>query len=270
VPTTGYFLDSIPGPVLLIGTVVLTSLAIEAGYLLGRRWLKRASEEEQSRNPAAAIHGSILALLSFLLAFTFGLAANRWDARRNLVLAEANSIGTCFLMAEMLPPPFDTAARELLLEYMDARLNAVQPGELDAAIARSEQLHARLWGQAVEVSRIAPESRAFALYTQSLDTLIDLHEERMVAGVYNRLPGVVWSGLYMVAILGMLSLGYHLAISDSRRGFNYLALAISFSVVIALIADLDRPQGGTLTVGQQALEDVRQSMIEMTETREVR
>lgn len=160
---TGYFLDSIPGPIILVGTIAVTTLAIEVGYFLGRRRLNRTGEEERGRKPAAALHASILALLAFVLAFAFSLAVNRYDARKKLVLAEANSIGTCFLRAEMLPPPFDTEARELLLEYVDARLGAVRPGGLDAAIARSEQLHTQLWTQAVEVSRLAPESHTLIL-----------------------------------------------------------------------------------------------------------
>jgi len=258
---TGYLLDSIPGPIILVGTIVVTTLAIEVGYVLGRRRLKRTGEEERGQKPAAALHGTILALLAFLLAFAFGMAANRHDARKKLVLAEANSIGTCFLRAEMLPPPFDTEARALLLEYVDTRLSAVRPGELDAAIAGSEQLHAQLWTQAVEVSRLAPQSYTSELYIQSLNALIDLHEDRMIAGVHDRLPGVMWIVLYIVAILGMLSLGYHLAISDSRRALNYLPLAVAFSLVFSLIADVDRPRAGLLMVGQQALEDVRETMI---------
>jgi hypothetical protein len=39
-----------------------------------------------------------------------------------------------------------------------------------------------------------------------------------------------------------------------------LALALIFSVVLLLIADLDRPQRGLLTVSQQAMIDLQKSM----------
>ena len=84
----------------------------------------------------------------------------------------------------------------------------------------------------------------------------------MVAGIYDRLPGGVWAVLYLVAILAMLAMGYHLALTDSRRSMTSVALALAFSLVIGLIVDLDRPQTGALTVGQQSMVDVRATMIE--------
>ena len=44
-----------------------------------------------------------LGLLAFILAFTFGLAAARFDTRRQVLLDEANAIGTTYLRAGMLP-----------------------------------------------------------------------------------------------------------------------------------------------------------------------
>ena len=46
-----------------------------------------------------------LALLAFILAFTFGLAGSWFDVRRRLVVDEANAIGTTYLRAGMLPSP---------------------------------------------------------------------------------------------------------------------------------------------------------------------
>ena len=39
------------------------------------------------------------------LAFTFGLAASRFDVRRGLVIDEANAIGTTLLRGGLLPEP---------------------------------------------------------------------------------------------------------------------------------------------------------------------
>ena len=258
-----YFLDTLPALGVFFGTVAICWLAIEGGYLAGRLRVRGGAHEKG--DSVSAMHGSILALLAFILAFTFGMAANRYDARKKLVLAEANAIGTCYLRAQLLPSPFDTEMRGLLLEYVDTRLDAVQPEKLESALARAEELHALLWSQAVQVSREAPGSYGFVLFVQSLNEVIDLHEKRVVAGIYDRLPGGVWGVLYAVAMLAMLATGYHLALTDSRRSMTSVALAIAFSLVIGLIVDLDRPQSGALTVGQQSMVDVRGSMIEMSE-----
>jgi hypothetical protein len=256
---TVYFLDVLPAWAVFVATVAMCWLAVEGGRLAGRLRVRVGAQEKS--DSVAALHGSILALLAFILAFTFGMAANRFDARKKLVLAEANAIGTCYLRAELLPSPFDTEMRALLLEYVDARLDAVQPDKLESALARAEELHALLWSQTVQVSREVPGSYGFVLFAQSLNEVIDLHEKRVVASIYDRLPGGVWGVLYAVAIIAMLATGYHLALTDSRRSLTSVALAVAFSMVIALIVDLDRPQSGALRVGQQSMVDVQESMI---------
>ena len=71
--------------------------------------------------------GAMLGLLAFILAFTFGLVAARFDTRRQVLLDEANAIGTTYLRAGMLPEQGEKI-RALLRDYVSVRLNAVRPG----------------------------------------------------------------------------------------------------------------------------------------------
>ena len=135
-------LDFLPLWALFGTTLVLVLLAVEGGFWLGR-WRQRRAEHEQE-TPVGAIVGAILGLLGFLLAFTFGMAASRFDIRRELVLDEANAIGTTYLRAALVPEPHRTQIRTLLRDYVELRLEAVQPGMLVAALAL-EELQGRLW-----------------------------------------------------------------------------------------------------------------------------
>jgi hypothetical protein len=63
-----------------------------------------------------------------------------------------------------------------------------------------------------------------------------------------------------IALLSLAAMGYHAGLVGTVRSLAVIVVAITFSAVIVLIADLDRPQEGSLTVSQQALIDVRQSM----------
>ena len=96
-------------------------LALEGGYRLGRWRHDRPAEEKET--PVGAMVGSILGLLAFLLAFTFGMAATRFEARRQAVLDEANAIGTTYLRARLLPEPQRTESAKLLREYVDVRIS---------------------------------------------------------------------------------------------------------------------------------------------------
>lgn len=248
-------LDVLPLWALLVAIVLLVLIAVEAGYRLG----KSGRTEKDEDTPVGEMVGATLGLLAFLLAFTFGLAASRYDTRRQLLLDEANAIGTTYLRAGMLPEGRDEI-RSLLRQYVDIRLEAVQPGKTQASIRRSEMLQKQLWESAVPIAQKNPGSIVVGLYIQSLNEVIDLHAKRLTAGVRNRIPLAIWGALYGVTVLSFAALGYHAGLSRTRRSPAILPVALTFAVVIWLIADLDRPQEGALTVSQQAMIDLRASM----------
>jgi hypothetical protein len=130
--------------VVLFAAVVLTSFAaIEVGYRLGQYRRQQASREKAEA--LGAIVPLILALLAFILAFTFGMAGSRYDDRKTAVLEEANAIGTAYLRTELLPATYQESIHALLAEYVDIRLKAVQGFDyLPQVIARSKEIHASL------------------------------------------------------------------------------------------------------------------------------
>ncbi len=209
---------------------------------------------------ASATVGATLALLAFTLAFTFAMAASRYDTRKQLVLEEANAIGTTYLRALLLPTLQASEVRELLRRYVDARLEAAaQPGKRSEALARSEQLHELLWRQAVAAGSAQADSVMTGLFIASLNDVIDLHAKRLAAW-RNRIPPTIWLFLYLTAVLGMASMGYHTGLTGSRRTAAVIFLTLAFSGAMALIADLDRPQQGLIRVSQQAMQDLQASM----------
>lgn len=250
-------LDFLPLWAILPLTIALCLFSVEVGYRVARNRLERSQEEKES--PVSGMVGATLGLLAFMLAFTFGLAGSRFEDRRQVLLSEANAIGTTYLRTSMLLEPVRTETQNLLREYVDLRLEAIQPGKLDQALSKSEALHNRLWAQAVAATE-KDRSPIAALYVQSLNEVIDLHAERVVAGLRSRVPGVIWIVLYVLAILAMIIMGYHSGLAHSRRSIAVIALVIGFSSVLYLIADLDRPGQGTLRVSQQSMIDLRNSM----------
>lgn len=251
-------LDPFPIWTILPMTVGLALLSVELGYRFARHRQRRAQEEKESQ--VGGMVGATLGLLAFMLAFTFGLAASRFEDRRQVLLSEANAIGTTYLRTSIIPEPMRTEARNLLREYVDVRLEGVQqPGKLEQAIARSEELQDRLWSQAVAATE-KERSPMTSLFVQSLNEVIDLHATRMMAGLQSRVPAVIWIALYLLGFLAMVILGYQSRLANSRRSIAIIALILGFSVVLVLIADLDRPGHGMLQVNQQAMIDLRRSM----------
>ena len=249
-------LDALPLWAFFIAILLLILLSVEVGYRLGKY---RRSRSEESEAPVSAMVATTLGLLAFILAFTFGLAATRFDMRRQLVLEEANAIGTTYLRAEMLPGR-GSDIRALLRSYVDTRLEAIRSGKVVEGMRQSEDLQNQLWAQSVAIAEKNPNSIVVGLFVQSLNEVIDLHAKRVTAGMRNRIPSVIWAALFGVASLSFLVMGYHVGLTTTPRSLAVFVVAFTFTVVIELIADLDRPLEGTLTVSQQALIDLQQSM----------
>ena len=253
----GGSIDILPLPVLFAAIFLLVLLSVECGWQLGR--LRRRQSEYEMDAPVGAMVAASLGLLAFMLAFTFGMAASRFDARRQLVLEEANAIGTTYLRASLLAER-NGEIQELLRNYLDVRLEAVRTGAIAAGMKQSEILHGQLWAEAVAVARLNPDSVVAGLFVHSLNDVIDLHAKRIASGIRTRIPGTIWLGLFTVASFSLGAMGYQVGLAGSRRSLAIVAVAVTFSTVIWLIADLDRPQEGALTVSQQALIEARQAM----------
>jgi hypothetical protein len=254
----GRLLDQIPIWALFLLTVGVVFLAVEGGYRLGRYRRQRSDQEKDA--PVGAMVAATLGLLAFMLAFTFQLAASRFDARRQVLLEEANAIGTAYLRAGLLSDPYRSEVRGLLREYVDVRLEAVQSGNVEHGISRSAELHRQLWPRAAAVAKQDDRSIVTGLFIQSLNDVIDLHSKRVLVGLRSRIPGTIWLALYCFAVIALAAIGYHEGLSGSRRSLAVLAIALTFSGVMLLIADLDRPQEGTLRVSQQSMIDLKNSL----------
>jgi hypothetical protein len=251
-------IDVLPLWALFIVILLVVLLAVEFGYRLGK--YRRSHHETEKEAPLGTMVGATLGLLAFVLAFTFGLAAQRFDTRRQVLLDEANAIGTTYLRAGTLPERGEEV-RRLLRDYVNVRLKAMQSGKVAEGIRGSEDIQQKVWTEAEAVGVKNPNSIVVGLFIQSLNEMIDLHAARMQAGLRSRIPGAIWLGLFAVAALSLATMGYHAGLSGTRRSLAIVAVAVTFAVVIELIADLDRPQEGILKVSQQALLDTQRSMV---------
>jgi hypothetical protein len=206
------------------------------------------------------IVGALLGLMAFLLAITMGMASERFDMRRTLVLAEANSVGTTYLRAGFLPEPAASEVRALLREYVPLRIGTNDLVELRAKMARSTDIHAALWSIAEEATRTAPGSVALGLFIESLNETIDLHEKRVSAALYARVPETVLILLLLCSMMTLWMVGYNAGLTRRRSPLTAVVLIGILGAVITLLVDLDRPRDGFLTVSQQPLFDLMQQI----------
>ena len=259
-------MNSLPLTIIFVGTVLFVMVSIEAGYRFGHLVHKRSEDEKES--PVSAIAGSILSLVAFMLAFTFSLVANRFDERKSLVREEANALRTAWTRSDFLPEPDRAEARRLMLEYVGGMLDTMKEIEagskslkhMEQVVASSKANQKRLWEMAVANARKDMNSDVAALYIEALNDMVSVQSNRIMVALRHRVPAPIWIVLYALTFCGMASVGYQTGIAGSRRSSSRPFLAISFSVVVTLIAALDRPDSPFLKVSQLPLIELRAQM----------
>jgi len=260
--SSDFWLEKIPLWGVFGITVVMVLLSIWTGAFLGNR--RRRHPDLESESSFNTIIGATLGLLAFMLAFTFGIAADRYQIRKQLLLNEVNAIGTAYLRAGLLLEPHRSEVQELLREYVDIRANLArettnqQIEKLKEAFFRSEALQDQLWSHAVALAAADRSSEIDALFISSLNEVIDFHNSRVTVLQYH-IPTLIWYVLFFITILSMATVGFQSGLSGKSSFKMGIVLALTFSAVIFLIADLDRVTGN-LQVNQQPMFDLQKKL----------
>jgi hypothetical protein len=175
-------------------------------------------------------------------------------------LTEANTIGTAYLRAGYLPEPYSTESRDLLREYLDARLISLDLSRIEESIARSESIQVELWQRVEALVESTGGSDVVALYVESVNELVEAHAQREIAALYARIPASLIAALYVFSILGMFVLGFNNSYDGKRSLIALVALVLVFGSVLFMIIDLDRSREGLFQVSYQPLINLEQRM----------
>jgi hypothetical protein len=144
-----YLFFALPIEILGITCLVLMLACSEAGFRVGRRM--RGSVDEAMRSRITIFEGAMLGVLGLLMGFTMSMGASRFDVRRQLVVEEANAIGTTWLRSKMLPEPENAEFAGLLHQYLDARVHFTEQRNLNE-LPRERSIEAllqdQLWSRA--------------------------------------------------------------------------------------------------------------------------
>jgi hypothetical protein len=240
---------SLTGVVLLVlVSMVVAALAGHGVHLLQihRGKIKEGHEQE------GYLVGSMIGVLALLLAFSFGMALQRYEERRHLVVQEANAIGTSYLRAQLLDEPHRTRLSNLLVAYTDNRIALVSAtGEqLDQRTAQNDNLLTDIWA-AVTAARDSAASHSVSVpLLNSYNELIDLETERKVARAV-RIPAALLMLLYGFLVITAAVIGF--VLDERRARIGAFVFFLLLSLYVATISDLSRPDSGTIKESQEPM-----------------
>jgi hypothetical protein len=248
---------------LTVGVFVGMLLLLEFGRRIGR-W-RAAGDPQGARAEVGVMDGAVFALLGLMVAFTFSGAVSRWDTRRQLVVEEANAIGTAYLRLAVLPPEAQPELREKFRQYVDARLAVYRTlpdvSAAKAELARAATLQGEIWAQAVAATRSEGFQPARILALPALNAMIDITNTRTVAAQTHP-PTIIYAMLIVLMLVSSLLAGHGMA---EGRGWNWVhmaAFAATMALALYVILDLEFPRLGFIRLDayDQVLVDVRESM----------
>jgi hypothetical protein len=230
----------------LAGVLFIAFVGLElAGRVVGARRLARNPEGAFEGN--AVVEGSLLALLGLLIAFTFSNAQTRYDARRQMIVEEANAIDTAYLRLDLLPLESQGMLRDDFRRYVDARISyyehLLHRDERRLEHARAAGLQDQIWRDVIDATRDGPDSRAALLLVPAVNQMIDLTTVRDVA-LTNHTPILIFVLLFLLELACAFFAGLNMAKNKSQNRFHVLAFAATLALTAYAILDLEFPRLG--------------------------
>lgn len=217
--------------------------------------------DDPHHGPVGSAVGAAFGLLAFMLAITFQIASNRYDARKQLLLEEVTNIRTTYLRAGVIPEPYRSNTKKLLVEYVDLRIElSKDPSILKPALSRSQQILDSLWNYVELLSVQDRSSEMYSLYASSVNDLVDNYNQRVTVVLEFSIPNAVLWALFIITFFSMFVLGYQFGISGKGNFRIILLLSVIFAVVIFLILALDRPETGLANINQQPMFTLQQQL----------
>ena len=238
-------------------------VCLDIGYRLGTPG--ETDHPDLTHEGIGTIEAAVFALLGLLLGFSFAGATSRLDARRDLIVKEANAVGTAYLRLDLLPAAEQPAMRKLFHDYLDARLGAYkQLPDLNAAnqdFARADQLQKEIWAHAVDAYNSTRSEAVERSVLPAINDMIDVTTSRTVA-LHTHLPALIFALLITVALLSGLLAGFAMAKRRTRSWLHMVLYAVVVSLTIYAVLDLDYPRSGIirLTAADNALNQLRDSI----------
>ncbi len=226
-----------------LGLIVGIVAAHEIGFRLGS--LTRSADEPFDHQ-VALVRTSTAALVAFLVGFAFSGAASRFIDRLDIIVKEANALGTAYLRADVIAEPERGELKTALKEYTADRVTLLSregSSEIENLLAKVSGLHKRMWTSAIKGTQ--DNAPLMAVVLPPINEVIDLHSVHL-AMARRHLPIPIMALLLGAAAIGVGMIGF----GNGRLGRRFSVLDAVYGVVLALALwmtiDLDYPSIGVI------------------------
>ena len=228
---------------------------------LGRRLRHRAIAAHTDVPGAAAMQSAVFALFGLLLAFTFSGAMGRYDTHRQLIVQEANAIGTAYLRLDLLPADAQPALRQTFRDYTLLREQTLlgNTGAIDPT-NQTGSLQKKIWKDSfAAATRPGANSDANKLLIPAIGSMMDITATRKNTFSMHP-PAIILILLFSLACASALLAGFGMT-GTKPSWLHSIVFAAVISLTIYTTLDIEDPTSGLVTLsGNQAFNDLLQTM----------
>jgi len=235
-------------------SLLLMWLSVRIGDVVRRR----CPAKEEEREDLGVVTNASLTLLALVIAFSFSMAVNRYDQRKNYEEEEASAIGTEYVRAGLLPAAEATRVRQLLTQYLDQRIlfyTAHSVPQLDRIASETAKLQSEMWSIVQDAATEHP-TPPVALGVSGMND-VSSRQRHTGAAWLNRIPPGAWNLMAVLAVCCCVLVGYG---ANSKGSVLFAVLPLIISLAFFLIADIDGPRSGAIRVPPQNLISLSQSL----------
>jgi hypothetical protein len=240
-----------------LGLIAGIVAAHEIGFWLGS--LTRSADEPFDRQ-VALVRTSTAALVAFLIGFAFSGAASRFIDRLDIIVKEANALGTAYLRADTIAEPQRGELKAALKEYTSDRITLLSRegrNQIEPLLAKVNGLHERMWRSAVKGTQ--DKAPLMAIVLPPINQIIDLHSTHL-AMARRHLPIPIMTALLATAAIGVGMLGF----GNGRVGRRFSVLDSVYGAVLVvalwMTIDLDYPGIGIIRVSNLPVVEILAAM----------
>ena len=241
-------------------TELLVALALIAGVVAAHEigfWLGSLSRstDQPLDQQVALVRTSTAALVAFLIGFAFSGAGSRFIDRLDIIVKEANALGTAYLRADTIAEPQRGELKAALKEYTADRVTLLSRegrDQIEPLLAKVSGLHERMWRSAIKGTQ--DNAPLMAVVLPPINEVVDLHSVHL-AMARRHFPIPIMALLLGTASISVAMIGF-----GNGRGHRRFSLLDSvygavLAVALWMTIDLDYPGVGTIGLSNRVLVD---------------
>ena len=219
---------------------------------LGRRYRQRQMKKfpGAEHGNLGAIEGALLGLMTLMLAFSYGIAATRYETGRQLIVDEAKAITVAIHRCDLYPDSVRNVLFTDFKGYVESRIVYYQAGVDEDKIKNSlnDGMHHsdKIRKEVMALSQYPENRERSILMVPALDNMDDLALSSEAARE-SRLPQII---LWMLLILTVSS-GFLVGFGNSgkrKNGIMVIGFAIMTTAAFYLVIELDHPRQGFINL----------------------